>query len=242
MRMSKAMTYGKKENISDRKGEGIMSKSIVIVQTSPVSSVVLKNLCAELMPDVKVYQIIDDSLLAETVENGSITKGVMSRMYQYFKHAESLGASAILNQCSSVGEAVNAIRPFINIPIVKIDEAMAREAVRIGKKIALVATVASTVGPSSRLIEEAAREAGKEIELETRLVDGAMMKLMETGDQDLHNQMVLGDVQEAAKENDVVVLAQGSMIVMEPLLHTVPKPVLTSPRLGVSYLKEVIDA
>lgn len=217
-----------------------MSKSIVIVQTSQVSSNVLKELCAELMPDVKVYQIIDDSLLAETVENGSITKGVINRMYQYCKHAESLGAAAILNQCSSVGEAVDLIQPMISIPIVKIDEAMAREAVKCGKKIAMIATVESTVGPSSRLIKRMAEEAGKEIELEIRLVDGAMVKLMETGDQDLHNQMVLGDVQAAAETNDIIVLAQGSMIVMEPLLHTINKTVLTSPRLGVSYLKEVI--
>ncbi|MBU3875167.1 aspartate/glutamate racemase family protein [Faecalicatena sp. AGMB00832] len=217
-----------------------MKKSIVILQTSQVSSTVLKNLCTELMPDVKVYQIIDDSLLEETVANGSITKGVVQRMYQYCRHAESLGAAAILNQCSSVGEAVDLIRPLISIPIVKIDEAMAKEAVRIGKRIAMVATVESTIGPSSRLIQKAAEEAGKEIELEIRLVDGAMVKLMETGDQKLHNEMVLGDVQAAAKVNDVVVLAQGSMIVMEPLLHTIPKPVLTSPRLGVSWLKEVI--
>lgn len=217
-----------------------MKKSIVILQTSQVSSTVLKNLCTELMPDVKVYQIIDDSLLEETVANGSITKGVVQRMYQYCRHAESLGAAAILNQCSSVGEAVDLIRPLISIPIVKIDEAMAKEAVRIGKRIAMVATVESTIGPSSRLIQKAAEEAGKEIELEIRLVDGAMVKLMETGDQKLHNEMVLGDVQAAAKVNDVVVLAQGSMIVMEPLLHTIPKPVLTSPRLGVNWLKEVI--
>lgn len=219
-----------------------MEKSIVILQTSQVSSAVLKELCAEIIPDVKVYQIIDDSLLAETVENGSITKGVVNRMYAYCKQAESLGAAAILNQCSSVGEAVDLLRPLIQIPIVKIDEAMARKAVSMGDKIALVATVQSTVGPSSRLIERAAEEAGKKIELEIRLVDGAMAKLMETGDQDLHNRMVLGDVQEAAEKNDVVVLAQGSMIVMEPLLSSIPKPVLTSPRIGVSYLKEVLGA
>ena len=217
-----------------------MSRSIVILQTCQVSSEVLKSLCRELMPDVKVYQIIDDSLLAETVENGSITQGVMNRMYHYCRQAESIGASAILNQCSSVGEAIDVIRPLIKIPIVKIDEAMARRAVQLGKKIAMVATVESTVGPSSRLIQNEAEKMGREIELEIRLVDGAMMKLMETGDQKLHNRMVLGDVQAAAEKNDVVVLAQGSMIVMEPLLHSIPKPVLTSPRLGVSYLKEVI--
>lgn len=217
-----------------------MSKTIVVLQTSQVSSAALKELCAEVMPDVTVYQIIDDSLLAETVENGSITKGVINRMYAYCRHAESLGADAILNQCSSVSEAVDILRPLISIPIVKIDEAMAEKAVSMGKNIALIATVQSTVGPSTRLIEKAAEEAGKEIRLQVYLADGAMKLLMETGDQEQHNRMVLSEAMKAAEQNDVIVLAQGSMTVMEPLLQNFSKPVLTSPRLGVEYLREML--
>lgn len=117
---------------------------------------------------------------------------------------------------------------------------MAREAVRLGKKIGLVATVESTVGPSGRLIERAAREAGKEIRLSRRLVQGAMMELIEHKNVEKHNAMVLGEVEAAARENDVVVLAQGSMTVLLPLLGHIQKPVLTSPRLGVESLRAVL--
>lgn len=219
-----------------------MEKSVAIVQTSAVSSAELKALCGELMPKVRVYQIIDDSLIGEVNQNGGPTANVRRRMYQYYQQAQALGVDAILNQCSSVGEVADAIQPFVDVPIVKVDEAMAREAVRLGKRIALIATVPTTVGPSSRLIESMAREAGKEIELDIHLVKGAMMILIEKGDVQTHNRMVLGEVEKAAAQNDVVVLAQGSMTVLLPLLGHIGKPVLTSPRLGVEYLKQMIGA
>ena len=217
-----------------------MKKSIAIVQTSAVSSAELKALCDEIMPDVTVYQIIDDSLIKEVNANGGPTYGVKRRMYNYYQQAESLGVDAILNQCSSVGEVADAIKPFVSVPVVKVDEDMAEKAVSLGKKIAVVATVPTTVGPSVRLVEQKAKEAGKEIEIETHLVKDAMMILIEKGDVETHNKMVLGEVEAAAESCDVVVLAQGSMTVLLPLLGHIKKPVLTSPRLGVERVKEVL--
>ena len=217
-----------------------MKKSIAIIQTSAVSSAELKALCGEIMPDVTVYQIIDDSLIKEVNANGGPTYGVKRRMLSYYQQAESLGVDAILTQCSSVGEVADAIKPFVCVPVVKIDEAMAEKAVSMGRRIGVIATVPTTVGPSVRLIEQKAREAGKEIEIETHLVKDAMMILIEKGDAETHNKMVLGEVEAAAESCDVVVLAQGSMTVLLPLLGHIQKPVLTSPRLGVERVKDVL--
>lgn len=218
-----------------------MTKSIAIVQTSQVSSAELKALCTELIPDATVYQIIDDSLIDEVVANNGVTRAVRNRLYQYYRAAESLGVDAILNQCSSVGEVVDVLQPLIGIPIVKVDQEMARRAVLLGPKIAVIATVESTVGPSTRLIENTAKAMGKPIQLEKHIVKDAMMVLIKTGDRDRHNSMVLSEIQAAAQDNDVIVLAQGSMTVIEPLLSNIGKPVLTSPRLGVEYLKKVLE-
>ena len=112
----------------------------------------------------------------------------------------------------------------------------------LGRKIAVIATVESTTGPSVRLIENVAAKMGKEIEVDLHLVEGAMMVLIEQGDAEKHNRMVLGEVQKAAKDNDVVVLAQGSMTVLLPLLKDIPVPVLSSPRLCVERVKELLEA
>lgn len=217
-----------------------MSKSIAIVETSAVSFAELKELCREIIPNVKVTQIIDESLIQEVNQNGGPTPFVKRRMFEYFRNAQELGVDLIVNQCSSVGEAADQIAPFLNVPILKIDEAMAEKAVQMGRKIAVVATVESTTGPSVRLIEKKAKELGKEVEVGLHLVEGAMMVLIEKNDAETHNRMVLGEVEKAAKENDVVVLAQGSMTVLLPLVSSMETPVLTSPRLCIERVKEIL--
>lgn len=217
-----------------------MSKSIAIVETSAVSFAELKELCREIIPNVKVTQIIDESLIQEVNQNGGPTPFVKRRMFEYFRNAQELGVDLIVNQCSSVGEAADQIAPFLNVPILKIDEAMAEKAVQMGRKIAVVATVESTTGPSVRLIEKKAKELGKEVEVDLHLVEGAMMVLIEKNDAETHNRMVLGEVEKAAKENDVVVLAQRSMTVLLPLVSSIETPVLTSPRLCIERVKEIL--
>lgn len=217
-----------------------MSKSIAIVETSAVSFAELKELCREIIPNVKVTQIIDESLIQEVNQNGGPTPFVKRRMFEYFRNAQELGVDLIVNQCSSVGEAADQIAPFLNVPILKIDETMAEKAVQMGRKIAVVATVESTTGPSVRLIEKKAKELGKEVEVDLHLVEGAMMVLIEKNDAETHNRMVLGEVEKAAKENDVVVLAQGSMTVLLPLVSSMETPVLTSPRLCIERVKEIL--
>ncbi|MBR1758061.1 MAG: Asp/Glu/hydantoin racemase [Lachnospiraceae bacterium] len=218
-----------------------MSKSIAIIQTSTISTADLTRLCNEILPGVKIYHIIDSSLLDEVVANNHPTSGVYSRMFQYYKNAQDLGVDAILNQCSSVSEVAEYMKQFIDVPIVKVDEAMARKAVSMADKIALVATAPSTLAPSHRLLDSAAAEAGKDVKITEYLSAGAMQVLLATGDKQKHNEMIIDTVRQAAAENDVVVLAQGSMLALEPMLSTIDKPVLTSPKLGVEYLKEVLD-
>jgi len=214
---------------------------IMIVETSAVSSTVLKDLIKEIIPGASVHEIIDSSLIDEVVANGGVTPHIRHRMNTYFSFAEELGADIILNQCSSVGDVAANARTKVNIPIVSIDKGMAIKAVEGGKRIGMIATVATTVEPSRNNILRTAKEMGKDITLTTYLVDGAMDLLIKTGDVETHNKMVIGTVEKAAKENDILVLAQGSMVVLEPLLTHLEVPVLTSPRIGIEYLKSVID-
>ena len=55
-----------------------------------------------------------------------------------------------------------------------------------------------------------------------------------------HDRLVLDLLKQAEKENDVIVLAQGSMITLEPYLSEIAIPVLTSPRIGVEKARHVL--
>ena len=158
-------------------------------------------------------------------------------MCSYVQVAKTLEPDLILNQCSSVGEAFEIARTQADCKTLRIDEPMAEKAVELGSKIGVVATVASTVAPSCNLVRNKAKDAGKDVTVNEYLVDGALDILM-SGDVDKHNELVINAIRKAEAENDVVVLAQGSMTAILPYLGETEKPVLTSPRLAVERVRK----
>ena len=214
-------------------------KKITIIQTSLVSHAHLNKLFREIIPEAKIHNIVDDSLLADVSDAGHVTPAIINRMCKYFQSAELIGSDLIFNQCSSVGEAAAIAAHTVSVPVLRVDEAMGEKAVELGKKIAVVATVASTVEPSCNLVRQKAAAAGKDCEIIPYLVDGAMWALIHEG-QEKHNKLVKDTVVRAAEECDVVVLAQGSMVVLLPELADIQKPVLSSPELGVRKARQLL--
>ncbi len=224
-----------------KKGVRKLKKKVAVIHTNLLTVMDLKELFKEIVPEVEMINIIDDSLLEDVMRSGGLTESVIKRICIYAIQAEEMGAHIILNQCSSVGEAVDVARNMLTIPYLKIDEPMAREAVKIGRRISVIGTVATTLDPSVRLIERTAAELDKKVDINKVLVDGAIRVLMEEGDREKHNRMVLGAIEEVAKNSDVIVLAQGSMAILLPYLNHIKIPVLTSPRSGVEQLKHVLE-
>jgi len=205
---------------------------IYIIHTSFVSVKDLNDLFATQIPEAEVRNIVDDSLLPEVLANEGVTSGVGERMKKYFQAAESAGADLIFNQCSSVGEVADVAAKLVRVPVIKVDSRMAEVACQTGRRIGVVATLETTLGPTCRLIEGTAERAGKPIEIIRCLVTGAFDALV-GGDRAKHNRMVLEAIRELATRVDVVVCAQGSMTAILPELGKTKVPVLTSPALGV---------
>lgn len=215
-------------------------KKVVLIHTSPVSLNDLKDLFKEILPDVEMVNIIDDSLLEEVKKNNGLTPAIINRMCTYVSVAKSMKPDLIFNQCSSVGEAFDIAKKQADCPCLKVDEPMAEKAVQLGSKIGVVATVASTMAPSCRNVQAKADEIHKEVEIKEYLVAGALDILMKEKNVEKHNQLVLEAINQAQEECDVVVLAQGSMTAILPYLKETKKPVLTSPRLAVERVKEIL--
>lgn len=192
------------------------------------------------LPGVEMINIIDDSLLEESLANGAATPAVAARMCDYYQNLQDLGCVCALNQCSSVGEASDIAGQTLTMPIFKIDRPMARKAAELGTKIAVIATACSTVEPSSRLVETEAAKMGKEVQVDRCFVEGAYDFLLKTGDKQKHNEMVIAKIEEAAKTHDVIVLAQGSMYHLMPLLKHIEVPVLTSLETGIAQLADYL--
>ncbi|MGF6880302.1 aspartate/glutamate racemase family protein [Paraburkholderia sp. MM5477-R1] len=213
--------------------------TIAVIHTGPVTVQPIKEQISEQIPDARVINIMDDSLLNDVRAAGHLTPEVASRIHSYMANAQAMRVDIILNACSSVGEAVDSVRDFVSTPIVKIDEAMAEEASSIGRRVGVVATVSTTLEPTVRLIKQKAVELGRTVEVTERIAEGAFEALL-SGNAAQHDEIVKSTISNLAEQVDVVVLAQVSMARLVPLLKGVRVPVLASPRSGVAALKRAL--
>lgn len=217
-----------------------LPKTVFALHTGPVLVDVLKQLFPDLLPGVRLVNIVDDGLLTDVRSFGGLTPALTRRLVSHGLTAQDAGADAILNCCSSVGEAADIMARLLTIPVVKIDDRMAQLAVNTGNRIGIVATVATTLDPTERLILLKAAAAHKSIITTRYLADAAFDKLL-AGDPEAHDQLVKSEIQRARAANDLVVLAQGSMARLVPSLPASDIPVLSSPRLGVEALRDKLN-
>ncbi len=193
----------------------------------------IKALFAELLPDVRLINIGDDSLIAEVIAHGDVTPAVTRRLVAYYQAATQAGADLIFNTCSSVGEVALLGQQFVDVPIVQIDHAMAEAAVQQGASIGVLATLPTTLGPTLRLVQRKAAAADRQVAVHAGLAEGAFQKLL-AGQAEEHDRRILAAAEGLAGKVDLFVLAQASMgRLQDALAAATGKPVLTSPRLGV---------
>jgi Asp/Glu/hydantoin racemase len=122
-----------------------------------------------------------------------------------------------------------------------VDQPMADKAVQLGYRIGVIATLSTTLDPTSDLVKRRASIAGKEIELKAVLCDGAFDALM-SGDAATHDIKVGDALKQLMNEVDVIVLAQASMArVVETLTDAEKKvPILASPPIAMEYLATIL--
>lgn len=196
---------------------------------------------SELLPGSRLINIVDDSFISDVISNGGMNEALGRRLLCYFEAAQAARAEYIFSTCSSIGDFIESARRFIGIPIVRIDGAMAIDAVTAAERVAVLATLQTTLGPTVRLVRRHAERLGKEVAIVEGLAEGAF-EALQAGDDATHDRLILEKALEVDEKADLYLLAQGSMSRMEsPLREATGRPVLTSLRSGLAYLKEVVE-
>jgi Asp/Glu/hydantoin racemase len=218
-----------------------MQKTLGLIHTSATLVPVFQQLTSKGLPGVKVFNIVDDSLIADVIRKGELTAQTARRVVDYVGSAENAGADYIMVTCSSIGAAVEASAALTKVPVLRVDQPMADLAVAKGKKVGVIATLPTTLAPTSDLVKRRAAVAGKTIELTSRLCEGAFDALM-GGDPAKHDQMVAAALKELSTQVDVIVLAQASMARVVDALPQADKrvPILASPPTAIEYLQSVL--
>lgn len=217
------------------------TKTLALVHTSATLVPVFAQLCQARLPGVATFNIVDDSLVRAIGARGSLTADIARRVAAYITSAEAGGADQILVTCSSIGPAVEAAAPFSAVPVLRVDQPMADQAVRTGRRIGVIATLPTTLHPTADLVRRRAAAAGREIELTSRLAEGAFDALM-AGDAAKHDRLVAAALRELAAQVDVILLAQASMARVVDTLDAADRriPILASPPIAIDYLAQTM--
>lgn len=208
-----------------------------LLHTSATLVPVFETLCKSMLSGVKLFNLVDDSLIKDVIAHGQLRPAVARRVAQHVAAAEDAGADFILATCSSIGPAVETAATLASVPVMRVDEPMADRAVSMAQRIGVIATLSTTLQPTADLVRRRADAAGKQIHLTSRLCDGAFEALM-SGDPATHDALVAAALRELADQVDVVALAQASMARVVDSLAPADRrvPILASPPIAIEHL------
>lgn len=217
-------------------------KMIGIIHAALISSKSVQPFIEEIIPDVTVAHVVDDTIQNTNFvcKPGVIPKNNFYKFTTYAHFLEEAGADLILLACSTFNQAVELARPMINVPLLQIDRPMMDLAVTQGSRIGLLATVPTTIPASERLLYKAAEDSGKKIDVTTILCSEAF-DAIKRGDVELHNRLLLEQIDFLSETVDAIVLAQVSMSALEPMLIHTKVPIYNSGRTGFERVKQLLD-
>jgi len=215
------------------------TKTIGIIHAIHLTIHAMQPFLERYIPDVEVMHLCDDTIQRDNIAAGVgvIPKHNYFRFAQYAHNLQESGVELILLACSTFNYAAELARPLIDVPIMQIDRPMMERAVERGPRVGLLATLATTVPSSERLLRIVAAERGCPVEITTVLRPEAF-DAIQKGDTATHNKILLEEIDKLSGNVDSIVMAQLSMSALEPLLGNPAVPVFNSGTTGFAYVRE----
>ncbi len=194
----------------------------------------------ETLPECEIIRIADDSLIADVKKQGGLNDSITKRTCLHIESAIEAGADTVVIACSSVGEVAKYADARYPVRVMRIDEGMMEAALAAGKRIGVIASLATTIEPTVNLLRAKADELGAQCEITSRVAEGAY-EALNGGSPERHDEIITKVACEMAQNEDVLILAQGSMARLEkPLNDKLSVPVLASPRCCAEHLRKLM--
>jgi Asp/Glu/hydantoin racemase len=190
---------------------------------------------AQLWPDAKLMNLLDDSLSADLARDGALDDAMTERFLALGDYAAATGANAILFTCSAFGPCIEAVATaHAPMPVLRPNEAMIEQAVSIGKRIGLLSTFPPTLASMPP-------EFPASVEVVPKLAEGALAAL-DRGDRATHDRLIV-EASRDLRDCDVIALAQFSIAATAPMVaEATGKPVVTTPDSAVQKLMKLLAA
>jgi Asp/Glu/hydantoin racemase len=206
---------------------------ITLVHALKHSIVPIESSFAKLWPEVRLMNLMDDSLSTDLARDGGLSDAMTERFLGLGRYAAGTGSDAILFTCSAFGPCIEAVaRAHAPMPVLKPNEAMIEQAVANGRRIGLLSSFPPT-------LLSMPREFPSSIQIVPKLVEGARAAL-DRSDRATHDRLVV-EASKDLRDCDLIALAQYSMApAAEQVAAATGRPVLTTPDSAVTKLKEML--
>jgi Asp/Glu/hydantoin racemase len=220
-----------------------MAQKVVLIHTLPLLINTFNDLSAQLLPGVEMLHILNEVLVEEVRMSGAVGERQKNWLRLHVASAQYIHASAVLVTCTILSACVDEVRAEFDIPIIRIDEEMAKSAVACGQRIGIIATNPDTIQLSAQLIVDYAAQVDKPVQVTTRLA-GEAFAAVRNGELARHDQLVKQAVMDLSPNVDVVILAQASMARVLDLIPPAERrvPILSSPYLAIEQLRSILAA
>jgi maleate cis-trans isomerase len=192
----------------------------------------------QLWPEVRLANLLDDSLSADLARDGALTPAMTDRFLTLARYARTTGADGILFTCSAFGPCIEACARDLPIPVLKPNEAMIEEAVALAGPRARIGLLA-TFAPTLQTMPAEFAAVAPQVTLVPALAQAALAAL-DRGDAAAHDRAA-ADSSMALGDCDVIALAQFSLSrAARQVAEATGKPVLTTPDSAVRKLQRLL--
>lgn len=178
--------------------------------------------------DLEITNLLDDGVLRFFArQNDAAAEARLAEMLCVARDAYNSELAVVT--CSAVTrQVIQRLSEAVGLPVVKIDDELARQAVSVGTRLGVVVTFRPSQAVIGKLLREMAEEIGRSVELTFRVIPEAYEALLNAMPEK-HDALLIAGIQELANEPiDALVLSQVSMSRVLPRLPKLPVPVLSS--------------
>ncbi len=203
---------------------------IAFLHTASVHVETFNALAVELAPQLTISHVVREDLLSAAEKAGLVTSALDLKTQEVLL-ALADTARVVVCTCSTLGASAEALGDETDVPMLRIDRAMADLAVKTGRRIGVAACAPTTVPNTQTLIRSSAARAKREIAIRTFVFDD-VWTLFREGRLTDYYEGIAARLVDAARNVDVIVLAQASMAPAAALCGALDVPVLSSPRIG----------
>jgi aspartate/glutamate racemase len=223
------------------------SPTVALIHATPAAMGPGRAAFTDRFPQARVWNLLDDLLIAEAEAAGGLTSALRHRMRTLIRHADDGDADAVLLSCSMYGPVAADVARTSPIPVLASDEALfdavAEHVTGGATRVAVLGPIRAVVDHTVARLHDRLTDLGTpDASITGTVVDGAR-EATGAGDHARLGRLVADEARRLGSDADVVVLCQFSISPALPAVQAaVTVPVLSPTHLAADVLRSRLSA